>query len=71
MARFRAHIMVALLTLASLALPGSSAECNTEDGVFTINLEELGIDFGGCGDDDCHDHHEDDHDDCFFCDSWW
>jgi hypothetical protein len=76
----RAHITVALLILASLALPGSTAECNTEDGVLTVNLADLGIYLDGCqGGNDCHDeHHDDHHDDCHgdchgqgFFDFWW
>jgi hypothetical protein len=70
------RIMAALLILASLALPGSMAECNTEDGVLTINLDDLGIYLDGCrGGDDCHDdHHDDCHGDCHgdgFFDFWW
>jgi hypothetical protein len=72
MTLLRTRIMAALLILASVMLPGSTAECDVEDGVLTIDLEDLGIILGDCHSrGDCHD---DCHGDCHgdgFLDFWW
>ncbi len=68
MSKLRGPIMGILLIIASCLLPGSDADCDMEDGEFSIDIEDFFC--GGCGGCGGCDHHDDCDDGWFFDFEW-